>query len=152
MALRGWSTSRKAASGPKRPRRAKKGSMPPTHASSEHAHQAAFIAAIRRVNHPAARLTMAIPNGFMRSKSMRLRAWKEGLLSGVADLLVPVAMGGFHGLWIEMKSGSNDMTPEQVWFKGAVEAQGYRHEVCRSWDEALRVWCQYLDLELRIQR
>jgi hypothetical protein len=124
--------------------------MAPTGKGSEHWHQSTFISIIRKASHPAGRLTFAIPNGFMRTKSMRIRAWKEGLVSGVPDLFNPYPMPGkgYVGQWIEMKAGTNGLSPEQADYKREMEALGYRVDVCRSWNEALRAWADYLDIDV----
>jgi hypothetical protein len=128
----------------------RRASMPPSGPTSEHAQQAAFIQTIRRVNHPAAKLTFAIPNGFMRTKGMRIRAWQEGLVSGVLDTFNPWPMPekNLYGHWIELKVGANDLTAEQRWFKAEMEQLGHRVDVCWDWLSAVKAWADYLDLEI----
>lgn len=45
----------------------------------------------------------AIPNGGLRDKITASNLKREGVKPGVPDILLPVARGGFHGLFIEMK-------------------------------------------------
>lgn len=53
--------------------------------------------------HPELALMYHIPNEGKRSRTGGQRAVAEGLKSGVPDICLPVARGGAHGLYIEMK-------------------------------------------------
>ena len=53
-----------------------------------------------------------IPNEGKRSTAYGARMKRIGLRSGFPDLFFPVARGGFHGLFVEMKVGSNRATVE----------------------------------------
>ena len=50
-------------------------------------------------------------------------------------------------LYIELKSGRNGLTAEQAKFRAALEPQGFRFVVCRSWLEATNSVAEYLGLE-----
>jgi hypothetical protein len=80
-------------------------------------------------------LLFAVPNGGSRNAIEAARMKGEGVTAGVADLLLLVPGNGFHGLAIEMKAGKNKQTEKQIAWQQAVEAQGYRYVVCRSFDE-----------------
>jgi hypothetical protein len=69
-------------------------------------------------------------------------------MSGVLDIFVAVPAGAHHGLWIEMKLRSNELTPEQSSFAQRVAQRRYAVFVAYSWKEALAIWCAYLGLEL----
>jgi hypothetical protein len=69
----------------------------------------------------------------------------EGMLSGVADLMLAVPANGFAGLFIEMKTPVGALRPEQREFLKRRAALGYAVEVCRSVDEFDRAICSYLD-------
>ena len=86
-----------------------------------------------------------IPNEGKRSKSTGGRLKKEGLRKGVPDLCLPVARGGYHGLYIEMKriSGSN-LTKEQREWISMLEQQGYLAVVCKGFEQARMVLERYL--------
>lgn len=89
-----------------------------------------------RIQYPKlALLLFAVPNGGSRNAIEAARMKGEGVTAGVADLLLLVSGNGFHGLAIEMKVGRNRQTDKQLAWQGAVEAQGYRYIVCRSFDE-----------------
>lgn len=89
-----------------------------------------------RLQYPKlATLLFAVPNGGSRNAIEAARMKGEGVTAGVADLLLLVPGNGYHGLAIEMKAGKNKQTEKQIEWQKAVEAQGYRYIVCRSFDE-----------------
>ena len=103
-------------------------------------------------------LLFAIPNGTnaggkrikYKGKEIPLaaiKAKKEGLKSGVADLFISLPHLGFeekHGLYIEMKKKGEDQDPNQILFQKAVEDKGYQYSICRSLDEFIKVINNYL--------
>jgi hypothetical protein len=100
---------------------------------------------------PQLRLIYAIPNGAFlagedkldRAKRfMRLKA--SGVRPAVLDLNLPVARGGYIGLWIEMKSATGRVTPEQQQEINDLRAEGHRVEVCYSAREATAVIEDYM--------
>ena len=66
---------------------------------------------------PELRLLIHIGNGGLRSKPEAVRFKKMGVHPGVSDLFLPVARGGFHGLWVEMKrqKGGKLSEPQKQW-------------------------------------
>lgn len=102
-----------------------------------------------RANHPELALNIfAVPNGGLRDRTTAGRLKAEGVTAGVADLLllVPSHDGKHHGLCIEMKTtekGSVQRATQKEWQK-AVEAQGYRYEVCRTKKRFCEVVCSHL--------
>lgn len=76
--------------------------------------------------------------------------WKEskGAKSGVPDLCLPVARGGNHGLYIELKrQRGGRIGEEQVrWINGLLK-QGYAAAICKGWQEAADVIIDYLRRE-----
>lgn len=95
--------------------------------------------------HPELALMYHIPNEGKRSRTGGQRAVAEGLKSGVPDICLPVARGGAHGLYIEMKrqQGSYATKKQREWIE-ALREQGYRAEVCRGFDEASELILAYL--------
>jgi len=74
--------------------------------------------------YPELRGLFAIPNHGKRSK---LAGWLEaqaGLTRGASDTVLPVPMRGFNALFIELKSGSNVASPDQLAFQEAQRALG----------------------------
>lgn len=91
-------------------------------------------------------LLFSIPNGGGRSGPIVGAILKaEGLRKGAPDLMLAVPRPGeFHGLYIEMKTPTGHILPEQVVFHKLLREHGYRVEVCRGWQEARDVITKYL--------
>ena len=68
-----------------------------------------------------------------------------GVKKGVPDLCLPVTRGGFHGLYIEMKTPSGRASDAQRWWMMELTKQGYRAVVCHGYDAAVAELCWYLD-------
>lgn len=112
----------------------------------EHDEQAALVrwAALQRIRYPELALLFAIPNGGDRHEAVAQRLKAEGVRPGVPDLCLPVARGGWHGLYIEMKTQrGRPSRPQRQWL-AALLREGYRAEVCRGWEAARVVILDYL--------
>jgi hypothetical protein len=93
---------------------------------------------------PELQLLYAIPNGGHRMKAVAGKLKAEGVKAGVPDLCLPVARGGYHGLYIEMKAGANRATkPQKTWIT-ALSRQGYRALVCHGFEDARGTIIDYL--------
>ena len=117
---------------------------------SEHVEQVALMrwAAASKAAHPELGLLLAIPNGGDRHPAVAAKLRSEGVRAGVPDLLLPVARGGSHGLWIEMKRRQGARTsPEQREWIARLAGQGYATAVCRGWDQARETINRYLNME-----
>ena len=77
-------------------------------------------------------------NGVKLSGTQAKIAKGQGMLSGVPDLFLPVPIGGYHGLFIEMKSDKGRLSENQQWFLNKVELLGYKIAVCYSANEAIK--------------
>ena len=70
---------------------------------------------------------------------------QQGVRAGVPDLCLPVARGGCHGLYIEMKRlRGGRVSPEQTAWMDALRAEGYAVAVCEGWSMASDVITDYL--------
>lgn len=67
-----------------------------------------------------------------------------GMKPGVPDLFLPVARGGWYGLYIEMKTECGRASSDQKWWLEQLETQGYCCTVCRGWEAAVHVLEWYL--------
>ena len=94
---------------------------------------------------PELDLIFHIPNGGARSKTEAARFKAEGVKAGVPDLFLPVPRDTFHGLFIELKRlrGGRVSDEQKTWI-AALQAQGYRVEVCKGWKSAADVIRDYL--------
>ena len=75
----------------------------------------------------------AVPNGGSRNVREAQRLKDEGVLAGVADLVIMLPQG--KSLYIEMKVKGNRQTQNQKDFQKIAEALGYKYYVCYSFDE-----------------
>ena len=115
--------------------------------------------AIMLPREPRLRWLHAIPNGaampgFYRAMPDGTRRWispeggrmrASGLTAGVLDNFLPVALRGYHGLYVELKRlAGGELSDEQRDFiKDAVRA-GYAVEVCKGWARAAFAISAYL--------
>lgn len=96
--------------------------------------------------HPELGMLYHIPNGGKRDKAEAARLKLEGVKAGVPDLCLPVARGGYHGLYIELKAGKNTATPLQRQWITALEREGYAAAVCTGWERAAATLIDYLGI------
>jgi hypothetical protein len=95
--------------------------------------------------YPELTLLYHIPNEGKRSHKTGARMKAEGLKTGVTDICLPVARGGHHGLYIELKRVKNSrVTVAQMAWIEALTRQGYVAAVCRGADEAIELITRYL--------
>ena len=88
----------------------------------------------------------AVPNEGRRTPRTGKRMKDQGLRAGVPDLCVPLARGGFHGLYIEVKTDSGRVAPAQrVWLDWLTD-HGYLATVCRSVEDIVGCVVEYLEL------
>ena len=114
---------------------------------SEYQEQVALIrwAEYNKCAHPELKLLMHIPNGGQRGKAEAGRFKAMGVKPGVPDLFLPVARGGKHGLWIELKRASKGkMSSVQKGWILALREQGYQAGICHGWLEASEAILAYL--------
>lgn len=95
--------------------------------------------------HPELSMLYHIPNERKCTPQQGARMKAEGRKSGVPDICLPVAKGGYHGLYIELKRtrGGAVTEAQRGWLK-ALERCGYRAEVCRGCEEAKKTILEYL--------
>jgi hypothetical protein len=104
----------------------------------ERPHQVALIKWVRTVKntYPVLKLLYAVPNGGDRNLRVARKLKAEGVLAGVADLCLPAARRGYHGLYLEMKSEEGVATEEQIEFLRGVSAEGYCAIIAQGFDES----------------
>ncbi len=87
----------------------------------------------------------AIPNGGKRDARTAALMKAEGVRSGVADVCLPVARHGKHGLYIEMKKPTGGRASDsQLEFRDFCHSQGYVWELCVTWQQAAAILQKYL--------
>ena len=117
---------------------------------TENAEQAALfrMADLHTAKYPELALMFSVPNGAYKSKAAQGIFRATGLKSGVPDILLPVARGGYHGAFIEMKrcKGGVVSDNQKAWLSG-LRCEGYWAEVCAGWEEAWDCITAYLEKE-----
>lgn len=98
-----------------------------------------------RTHHPNV-LFCATCGGVDASVRQKVKMNREGYNKGIPDLVFYHAAGNYHGLAIEMKTPTGRLAPHQETWLAALRANGYRAEVCRSVEEAKRVFIEYFGL------
>ena len=89
-----------------------------------------------------------VPNGGLRSKSEAARLKRAGVKSGVPDIVLPVARGIYHGLYIELKALDGIVSKTQREWLNSLRLQGYFALACFGADEAISVIKKYIKGEL----
>ena len=110
----------------------------------EHKIQCACVKWFRMQYHQFADLLFAVPNGGARDAVTGAKLKEEGVVAGVADLILFVPRQGFHALCVEMKTAKGVQRKTQKDWQGKVMAQGYKYVVCRSIDDFVAVIQDYL--------
>lgn len=95
--------------------------------------------------YPELNLMYHVPNEGKRSRATGGRMRAEGLKKGVPDICLPVARGGAHGLYIELKRTKQwKVTQDQEEWMNALKKQGYQVALCCGWEAASEVIMMYL--------
>lgn len=94
--------------------------------------------------HPSVLLLHAIPNGDFRGWGVGNKLKAEGVIPGVPDLCMPVARGGFHGFYMELKKSGGTIKEDQWEFMEALHAEGYFVRVTNHLSTALEIIENYL--------
>lgn len=103
-------------------------------------------ASLAENKYPELKLMYHVPNEGKRNAATGSRLKQAGLKSGVPDIVLPVARGGYIGLYIELKYGRNKITENQkVWLRELRE-QNHLTAVCYGWEQARELIENYLKL------
>lgn len=92
-----------------------------------------------------------IPNESVGGQGWLVRNRQLGVKAGVPDLFYPVPIGGYHGLFIEMKAKGGRLRPEQKRWIQALEQLGYKCVVAYGWEEARKEMVEYVGKGCRDQ-
>lgn len=87
-----------------------------------------------------------VPNGGHRHKLVAIKLKQQGVKAGVPDLVLPMARGGYFGLYIEFKATIDPAAvsaSQQAYIKRLSE-QGYLAIVCRGHFDAMEQLRAYL--------
>lgn len=89
----------------------------------------------------------AIPNGTKKTIAGAVRFKKEGLISGVADVFVPVARGGYFGYYIEFKKPGGKLSKNQELFHEFVSTNNYKFRIFYNSIDAYKSVKAYMKLD-----
>lgn len=94
--------------------------------------------------YPELKLLYHVPNE-RKCSAIQGRLLKlMGVKSGVPDLVLPVARGGYHGLYLELKADKGKLSDSQKWWLLELTRQGYYAVCCHGWEEAVECLKVYL--------
>lgn len=99
-------------------------------------------------NHPPFKdleLIYHCPNGGSRNEKEAANLKRQGVKAGVPDLFLPVARGGYFGLYIELKVGKNKATENQEEWIAKLRQQGFACWVIHSAKAAQDCLTQYIN-------
>lgn len=109
--------------------------------------QAALMQELQLRYPQAYKLIYHVPNGGHRHKLVAAKLKGQGVKAGVPDLVLPMARGGYFGLYIEFKAKppfDAEVSPSQDAYIQALTAQGYLAIVCRGCIDAVEAIRAYL--------
>lgn len=111
--------------------------------------RAALMTELRIRMPEVADLIYHVPNGGHRVKAVTAKLKAQGVKAGIPDLVLPMARGGFFGLYIEFKAtppndaAISDSQHERI---RKLNAQGYLAVVCRGHFDTMEQIRAYLRL------
>lgn len=102
-------------------------------------------AAYNAWKYPELKLLHSIPNGGYRPPKTAAILKATGVKAGVPDICLPVARGGYNGLYIELKrpSGGYLSSAQEIWLNN-LSKQGYRAVCCKGFEAARDELLAYL--------
>ena len=110
---------------------------PPT----EHQEQTLFVQWARRAKLPI----FAIPNGGHRHIKVAMKLKPEGVRAGIPDLLLPIPVGKYHGLFVEMKrQKGGSVSKDQRYWHEILSSNGYKVVIGKGAESAKKQTLEYL--------
>ena len=103
-----------------------------------------FFNMVRQLNIKELALIHHIPNGGKRNLREAVKFKRLGVLSGVADVFLPLARQSFNGFYIEFKAIKGVQSKAQKEFENQVKANGYKYIVCRDAMTAINEVLKYV--------
>lgn len=90
-----------------------------------------------------------VPNGGVRDYKTSKEMKAQGVKAGVSDLVLPIARGGYFGLYIEFKASrphNSSITDIQREYLAMVEHNGYAATYAVGKDEAIEILVNYMSM------
>lgn len=115
----------------------------------EHQIQVACVRWFRYQYPKLAKRLFAVPNGGRRDETTAAKLKAEGVVAGVADLILFKPRQGYGALCIEMKTAKGTQSPSQKeWQKDVTTDKEYKYVMCRSLDDFMTAVNNYLILKV----
>ena len=109
-------------------------------------------AAFSENKYPELKLMYHVLNEGKRSAVTGSRLKQAGLKPGVPDIVLPVARGGYIGLYIELKYGKNKVTENQKTWLRDLREHNHLTAVCYGWEQAKELIESYLRLAPTVRK
>lgn len=110
---------------------------------SENWHQKQLIQWVKRF--PWGQFLFHIPNETTGGRGWIVRNSQMGCRNGVPDLMLPIPMHGYHGMFVEMKRPGGRLDVSQRKWLAALNELGYYAVCCKGWEEARDALQRYMD-------
>ena len=110
---------------------------------SENWHQKQLIQWVKQF--PWGQFLFHIPNETTGGTGWIARNSQMGCRSGVPDLMLPIPMHGYNGLFIAMKRPGGRLDGIQRKWLAALNEFGYLAVCCKGWEEARGVLQRYME-------
>ena len=94
--------------------------------------------------HLPEKLLFAIPNGGLRHPAEAKNLKRQGVKSGVADVILLIPKKGYASLCMEFKKEKKKQSKEQLEFQKQVESYGSKYVIVRSVSDAVKIMKWYL--------
>lgn len=112
----------------------------------EHTTQSMFLKWLRYQYPYVREVTASFPNAGKRSITYAMKLKAEGLMPGMPDIIMFFPRNGVPGMFIEFKSKTGSLKPNQRMMMAKLVNQGYCCVVCSSLEEAMMEATKYLEL------
>lgn len=103
--------------------------------NEEHRLQKACVAWFRLQFPELKHNLFAVPNGGARDKITGVKLKEEGVLAGVADLILLKSTHSYGALLIEMKTPKGKQSQTQAFWQEKITKDGYKYVIVRSLHE-----------------
>lgn len=105
-------------------------------------------ARVREQSYPALKLLHANLNGLRLPIGLAVKAKRAGMAIGVPDMFLPVPMGPYPGLYLELKRRDGGrLSDAQKWWIEQLRKANFRVEVPAGAVEAIAIIAEYLGVK-----
>lgn len=111
----------------------------------EHSLQVACVNVFRRLHPELINILFAVPNGGRRDKATGARLKEEGVMAGVADMILLHRTARYGSLCLELKTPTGRQSQSQRAWQETSERHGNRYVVVRSVKEFMEAVDEYLN-------